>query len=229
LVNAICIKDKNDLYDVIRFLSTIMVENGVELVFFCGIDNRESILRSHEVDMFLEEAVRRRTLDIMYTVYSKIILESELDSIPLCMLDEDKSFVWLSNGLIEWDVISGLLEEYGIIMSDYVSPPKSFESWVEEKKKRDNDITEMLIDTLKPAPSDRDNKKLIYPQALHVAIQAFDRFWKDANTENMPLQNEIIGWINGNYPDLTENQAKYIDRIIRPDTAKRGGNRPGKG
>lgn len=61
------------------------------------------------------------------------------------------------------------------------------------------------------------------PEDLNVMMQAIELFWIDADRTKPPKQAEIIDFLTRQ--GISENRAKSIDAIIRPEWARSGGNK----
>lgn len=57
--------------------------------------------------------------------------------------------------------------------------------------------------------------------ALHAAIR---KFWLNYDPARPPKSPEIVGWLMSEYAGLSKTMAESIDRVIRPETYRKGGN-----
>ena len=57
--------------------------------------------------------------------------------------------------------------------------------------------------------------------ALHAAIR---KFWLNYDPARPPKSPEIVDWLMNEYAGLTKTMAESIDRVIRPEIYRKGGN-----
>lgn len=57
--------------------------------------------------------------------------------------------------------------------------------------------------------------------ALHAAIR---KFWLNYDPARPPKSPEIIDWLMNEHAGLSKTMAESIDRVIRPETYRKGGN-----
>ncbi|MBK8752814.1 MAG: hypothetical protein IPL99_14760 [Candidatus Competibacteraceae bacterium] len=72
-------------------------------------------------------------------------------------------------------------------------------------------------------PVHQDEPSDYHTPALNALRAAITQFWLDHDPKRPPKSSEIVEWLIHNH-DLTKTMAESIDRIIRPETHRKGGN-----
>lgn len=66
-------------------------------------------------------------------------------------------------------------------------------------------------------------------ELLRCAAAAVSQFWLDYPPGEQPETKDVVPWLRTTYPDLSDNEARMIDRMIRPTALKRGAKAKAKG
>jgi hypothetical protein len=63
------------------------------------------------------------------------------------------------------------------------------------------------------------------PKLKQITDEVINKFWRNSGDRTPPKQTEIVSWIMEKY-GVPRTSAKAIDKVSRPESAKRGGTRP---